>query len=130
MDTATGLALLALAGAEDGRRRNWPSPARRPSTSYAGVRCGIMDQTVVGRAKAGHALLLDCQSLSVTHVPIALKGYSFAVFDTGVRHKLAGSEYNKRRAECEHAAALMKKKSLRGVSLEDLLKHARQADGQ
>ncbi|MGD0090622.1 MAG: galactokinase, partial [Planctomycetota bacterium] len=115
--------LLALAG------RKMKSEAlafacQEAEHRYAGVRCGIMDQTVVGRAKAGHALLLDCQSMDVRHVPIALKDYSFALFDTGVRHELAGSEYNKRRAECEHAAAVMKRKTLRGVSLEDLLKHA------
>jgi len=123
LDTATGLALLALAG------RKMPAQelafaCQEAEHRYAGVRCGIMDPTAVGRAKAGHALLLDCRSVKVTHVPIALKDYSFAVFDTGVRHKLASSEYNKRRGECEHAAAVMKKKSLRDVSLEDLLKHA------
>jgi len=121
LETATALALLALAG-----RKMAAQPlafaCQEAEHRFAGVRCGIMDQTVVGRAKAGHALLLDCHSITVTHVPIALKGYSFAVFDTGVRHKLAGSEYNKRRAECEHAAALMRKQSLRGVSLEDLLR--------
>jgi galactokinase len=123
LETATALALLALAGRKMPLQK-LALACQEAEHRYAGVRCGIMDPTVVGRAKAGHALLLDCQSVKVTHVPIALRNYSFAVFDTGVRHKLAGSEYNKRRAECEHAAAIMKRKSLRGVTLEDLLKHA------
>jgi galactokinase len=123
LETATAMALLALAGKKMDAEA-LALACQEAEHQYAGVRCGIMDQTAVGRAKAGHALLLDCQAMHVTHVRIALKDYSFALFDTGVRHELAGSEYNKRRAECEHAAALMKRKTLRGVSLEDLLKHA------
>lgn len=123
LETATALALLALAGRKMAAQR-LALACQEAEHRFAGVRCGIMDQTVVGRARAGHALLLDCRSLEVTHVPISLRGYSFAVFDTGVRHKLAGSEYNKRRAECEHAAVVLRKNSLRGVGLEDLLAHA------
>ena len=78
-----------------------------------------------GGARQGRARAAAGLPIAEGHArPHRAEGYSFAVFDTGVRHKLAGSEYNKRRAECEHAAALMRKKSLRGVSLEDLLKHA------
>ncbi|MCY3022536.1 MAG: galactokinase [Planctomycetota bacterium] len=120
LETATALALLTLAG-----RAMAPQPlafaCQEAEHRFAGVRCGIMDQTVVGLAKPNHALLLDCHSMATRHVPIALRGYSFAVFDTGVRHKLAGSEYNKRRAECEHAAALLKQKTLRGVTLDAML---------
>ncbi|HYG76970.1 MAG TPA: galactokinase [Planctomycetota bacterium] len=121
LETATGLALLALAGKKL-PAQELAFASQEAEHTFAGVKCGIMDQTVVGRAENGHALLLDCDSITVTQIPIALKGYSFAIFDTGVRHKLASSEYNKRRAECEHAAALMKKKNLRGVSIDDLLK--------
>ncbi len=121
LETAVGLALLTLAKAKM-KPQEIAFAAQEAEHRFAGVRCGIMDQTVVGRAKAGYALLLDCDSIEVTDVPIALKGYSFAVFDTGVRHTLASSEYNKRRAECEHAAKLMKKKNLRGVQTGDLLR--------
>jgi galactokinase len=121
LETAVGRALLTMAGAKmDARELAFA--CQEAEHRFAGVMCGIMDQTVVGRAKAGHALLLDCDTMDVRDVPIALKGYSFAVFDTGVRHKLAGSEYNKRRSECEHAAELMGHGNLRGVTLSDLLK--------
>jgi len=123
LEVATGLALLSLAG-RDMDRQALAFACQEAEHVYAGVRCGIMDQTVVARAQAGHALMLDCDSITVRHVPIQLKGYSFAIFDTGVRHKLASSEYNKRRSECEHAAALMKHKSLRGVEFNDLAKYA------
>jgi galactokinase len=123
LEISSGLALLALAG-KSMDRQELAYAGQEAEHRFAGVRCGIMDQTVVARARAGHALLLDCNSMAVKHVPIALRGYSFALFDTGVRHQLASSEYNKRRAECEHAAALMKVKTLRGATLDLLLKHA------
>lgn len=123
LETAAGLALLALANKKmDAQKLAFA--AQEAEHKFAGVKSGIMDQTVVGRAEAGHALLLDCNSLKVRHIPIALSGYSFAIFDTGVRHKLASSEYNKRRAECEHAAKMMRQKTLRAVSTEELLKFA------
>ncbi len=121
LEVAVGLALLALAG-EKMDAQTLALCCQRAEHEFAGVRCGIMDQTVVARAKAGHALLLDCRSLEVTHVPIKLKGLSFAVFDTGVRHKLASSAYNTRRAECEHAAKVLGVKSLRETNLDAQLK--------
>ena len=123
LEVAIGLALLTLAG-EKMDAQELAFACQEAEHRFAGVRCGIMDQTIVARAKAGHALLLDCDSMQVQQVPITLNGYALAVFDTGVRHKLASSEYNKRRAECEHAARVMKKKNLRGVQLDDLLKAA------
>ena len=120
LEVATALALLALAGKKL-EPQQLALACQRAEHTYAGVRCGIMDQTVVARAKAGHALLLDCRDLTVRHVAIRLKGWGFAAFDTGVRHKLAGSEYNKRRAECERAAKLFGVKTLRDAGIDDLL---------
>lgn len=122
LEVAAGLAMLALAG-KTMDRQTLAFAAQEAEHTYAGVRCGIMDQTVVARARAGHALLLDCKSLEVRHVPIKLKGWAFAIFDTGVRHKLASSEYNKRRAECERAAKVFGVNTLRDATVEHLLKH-------
>lgn len=121
LEVATALALLSLSG-----KKMLPQDValacQKAEHAFAGVRCGIMDQSVVAGARPGHALLLDCVSLNVTHVPIRLKGWCFAVFDTGVRHKLAGSEYNKRRAECEHAAKRFGIETLRQASVAHLMK--------
>ncbi|MCW8133394.1 MAG: galactokinase, partial [Planctomycetota bacterium] len=122
LEVAVGLAMLELAGARMDRQA-LALAAQEAEHTYAGVRCGIMDQTVVARAQAGHALLLDCTSLQVRQVPVKLKGWAFAIFDTGVRHKLASSEYNKRRAECERAAKLFGVKTLRDATVDHLLKH-------
>jgi len=121
LEVATAMALLKLAG-QKMPPQDVALACQKAEHTYAGVRCGIMDQSVVTRARAGHALLLDCVSLRVQHAPIYLKNWSFAVFDTGVRHKLAASEYNKRRAECERAAKSFGVKTLRQASVAHLMK--------
>jgi galactokinase len=124
LEVACALALLSLA------RKKMPArqlalACQEAEHRHVGIRCGIMDQTIASRARQGHALLLDCRDLSVRQVPIKLRDWCFAVFDTGVRHELAAGEYNKRRAQCEHAARLLRAGSLREVSLEQLLARGR-----
>jgi galactokinase len=70
-------------------------------------------------------MLLDCRSLEIRQIPLTIKGTRIAVCDTGVKHKLASSEYNRRREECEEGVRLLKQKmpqldSLRDVSVSDL----------
>jgi len=74
--------------------------AFRAEQDHVGVRCGVMDQTIAALAKPGHALLLECASLEVRHIPF--KGRLLLV-DTGVRHELRNGALNERRAECESA---------------------------
>ena len=91
---------------------------------YAGVKCGIMDQLISAMGKAGHALLIDCSSLETTHVPIPPLEASIVICDTRVRHSLADSGYNQRRAECDEALRLLKEhlslESLSDLSIEEL----------
>jgi galactokinase len=82
------------------------SVAHRAETDHVGVRCGIMDQTIVARGRAGHALLLECGSGRMRHIPIP-EGTRFILADTGARHDLATSAYNERRGECEAALRLL-----------------------
>lgn len=91
---------------------------------FAGVRCGIMDQLAVLLGKRDHALLLDCRSLETRHVAL-LAAWSLVVMDTGVRHDLATSEYNKRQIECADALRVIAKarpeaQALRDVGAADL----------
>lgn len=85
---------------------------------FAGVKSGIMDQFASVFGKTGHALFLDCRSMSFSAVPLG--DASFILFNTCVKHNLADSEYNQRRAECEEAAKFFGKGSLRDVSAADL----------
>ncbi|ACL23122.1 galactokinase [Chloroflexus aggregans] len=95
--------------------------------SFVGVKCGIMDQLIAALGEAGHALLIDCRDLSYRPIPIPT-GVRVVVCDSGVRHRLAGSEYNQRRAGCEEAVrilrpALGKIQALRDVRSTDLAEY-------
>lgn len=90
---------------------------QRAEHVFAGVPCGIMDQFAVTCGRPGHALLLDCRSRQVRHVPCG--NVAVLVADSGVKHALADGEYAMRRAECAAAAAGLGVASLRDVSGDD-----------
>ena len=92
---------------------------------YAQVFCGVMDQFACGMGKAGHALFLDCRSLSYENVPVTLRDYRILIMNTGVKRALATSAYNERRAQCDGAVRWLvdlgiKAESLRDISMEQL----------
>jgi galactokinase len=91
---------------------------------FAGVPCGIMDQFTSILARENHALLLDCRSRTTTPVPLTDPAVTVLIVNTNIRHKLAESEYAKRRSRCEEAARVLKVAALRDATL-DLLKAAR-----
>ncbi|XP_064179299.1 galactokinase isoform X1 [Anguilla rostrata] len=88
--------------------------------THAGVPCGIMDQFVSVLGSEGHALLIDCRSLEAMLVPLADPSLVILITNSNVRHSLTGSEYPSRRRQCEEAAAILGRSSLREVSLQDL----------
>jgi galactokinase len=86
--------------------------------SFAGVPSGCMDQLAAVHARAGHAMLIDCRSRSIEHIP--LDGAALIVINTGVKHDLADGEYAARRDETREAARLLGVPSLRDCSPEYL----------
>ncbi len=86
----------------------------------AGVMCGILDQYSSVFARAGTALLLDCRSL--THVEVRIPAdIRVVICDTNVPRTLAGSDYAKRRQECDEGTRLLREeepgiRTLRDVS--------------
>ncbi|MCC6747163.1 MAG: galactokinase [Deltaproteobacteria bacterium] len=91
---------------------------------FVGTRCGIMDPFIACFGEAGSALLLDCRShdYELLSLPEEL---TLLVCDSGVRHELATSAYNERRAECEEGLRRLqvhkpKLQALRDVTLADL----------
>ena len=95
---------------------------------FAGVNCGIMDQTISLLGREDQALFLDCRSLEHEHIPLNLKAHHIAICNTKVKRELAASEYNKRRAECERGVDILKQwlpgiSSLRDISLADFKKY-------
>lgn len=99
--------------------------AQKAEHDFAGVQCGIMDQFASMFGKKDEVVLLDCQTMQYQYFPLQLKGYQIILFDTGVKHALASSEYNTRRKECEQGIQFIQSKfpqvqSLRTASLQML----------
>lgn len=88
--------------------------AQRAEITYAGVRCGIMDQMAASLADASHMLFLDARTLETRLVDLP-RDAEVLVIDSGVPRALATSKYNERRAECEEAARLLGVSMLRDV---------------
>jgi galactokinase len=127
LEIGVGLALLACAG-EDPAKVDRPRLARAAQAAehhYVGTRCGIMDQMIVALGQTGRALLLDCRSLETTLVPLPDRDTAIVICDSGVKHELASSAYNERRAQCEQGVRRLQRdaphiRALRDATLADL----------
>lgn len=98
--------------------------AQQAEHEFAGTHCGVMDQFIACLGKEGFALKIDCRSLESEAVPIDLSNARLVVVNSMVKHNLAASEYNQRRAECEEAVRRLAGhlpgiQSLRDVELEE-----------
>ena len=97
---------------------------QRAEDDFVGMRCGVMDQYISCCGVAGHALLIDCRSLSSRHVAIA-PNLRLLIANSNVRHQHAGGEYNLRREACEEGVRLLSRligpiTALRDVTPEQL----------
>lgn len=95
--------------------------SQKAEHNYVGVNCGIMDQYASMFGQKNHALLLDCRTTVATPFLIDFKDYELLLINTNVKHSLADSAYNNRRAVCENAALLLNVKALRDTTEENLL---------
>ena len=104
LECSVALALCALSGAVV-PRRSLAAIAKRAENEFVGAPTGIIDQSATLLCQAGHAMLLDCGTLSVTHVPFrpSVAGVATLIADTRVTHALVSGDYSRRRAECEAA---------------------------
>ena len=128
LEVVSTLAFLSLTGTQ------MPLPevatlCREAENTYVGAHVGIMDQYISCMGKAGHAMLLDCRSLEFRLVPIP-PGLQLVVCNTMVKHDVATSGYNVRRAQCEEGVGYFAKwypniRALRDVSVEMLHEHSK-----
>jgi len=123
IEVATGFALLDSNDVEIDRLE-LAKLCQQAENEFVGMRCGLMDQFVSCFGQAGHALMLDCRLLDykVLRLPESVK---LVVCNTMVKHELATSEYNARRADCEEGVRVLAQKipnvrSLRDVTMNDL----------
>lgn len=94
--------------------------AQSAEHSFVGTKSGLMDQLTAIFAKGDHALLIDCRSLEITAIPLRMNDLAVVICDSKVKHELATSAYNQRRAECEQAVELLGQKKPGINSLRDL----------
>ncbi|WP_025142884.1 galactokinase [Pedobacter jeongneungensis] len=107
--------------------------AQKAEQTFAGVNCGIMDQFASVFGKKDHAIMLDCRSMEYSYIPLKLDGYKLLLLNTNVKHALADSAYNKRRAQCEQGVAWVKEhyanvNTLRDVDLNMLEAYVKPMD--
>lgn len=121
VESATAFALNELFGFNL-ERLDLVRLAQRAENEFVGVKCGIMDMFASVMGKEAQAIQLDCRDLSFQYFPLHLEDYKIVLFDTGVKHSLAGGEYNLRRQQCEQGVASLQQRfpdvqSLRDVQL-------------
>jgi galactokinase len=105
LECAAALALTGLAGVSI-PGRDLVEITRRSENDFVGVPNGIMDQSASLLCEAGHALLLNCETLEISQVPFdpAAAGAGLLVINTRAEHAHTGGDYARRRSECEEAA--------------------------
>jgi galactokinase len=123
IEVATALALADQSGWTP-ERLQLALLCQRAENEFVGARVGIMDQFVSLYGEKDHALMLDCRALSFASLLIP-NSVKLVISNTMVKHELASSEYNRRRADCEEAVRRLREflpgiRALRDVSTEQL----------
>jgi galactokinase len=123
VEVATALALVASSNLNIDRAQI-AQLCRRAENEYVGARVGIMDQFVSLFGAEGRALMLDCRSLEYELLPVP-DTVSLVICNTMVKHELASSGYNERRAQCEEGVRILSEflpqvRALRDVGVDDL----------
>jgi galactokinase len=128
VEVATACALVANSELQIDRRE-LALLCQRAENEFVGARVGIMDQFVSLFGEAQSALLLDCRSLAYRSLSLP-DTVNLVICNTMVKHELASSAYNDRRAQCERgvkhlAQFLPNVKALRDVTLAQLEQYGR-----
>ena len=93
--------------------------AQKAENEFVGVRCGIMDQFASVFGLKDHVLRIDCRSLEHVYTPFDTSDTSILLFNSGVSHSLASSEYNRRREECAEGVQAIRQRYPDVQSLRD-----------
>jgi galactokinase len=126
IEAATALALSEQAGTSMDRSK-LALLCQKAENEYVGARVGIMDQFISLNGRHDQALVLDCRSLDFSLVAIP-EHVKLVICNTMVKHEVATSGYNERRAESERAVQLLSRalpgiRALRDVTPEQLERH-------
>jgi galactokinase len=105
-------AALAIAGEID--PLELVARTNKVEREFVGLPCGVMDQYASVFGREGHAVLLDCRTVTSEYVP--LPDVAVIAVNTMVKHELAGSAYRDRVRECREAAESLGVASLRDAT--------------
>jgi galactokinase len=92
---------------------------REAEHAATGVPSGVMDQLASAAARDGNALLVDCRTLDVEHVPVP-ESVGVLVVHSGVSRTLGGTQYTDRADATSRLAASLGLAALRDATLEDV----------
>ena len=132
LENGVGLALSELFNKGEVDRLDLVRLSQKAENQFVGVQCGIMDMFASMMGRANHVIKLDCRSLQYAYAPLNMEGIRIVLCDSRVKHALAESEYNTRRAECEAGVQLVRAaegdtiRSLRDVTMPMLDKHVKE----
>ena len=128
LEISVGLALTEISGSTVDKVQ-LALVGQAAEHEFAGVKVGVMDQYISALGRKNHALLIDCQSLEAEQIPFSTREAAIVICDSKVKHKLAASEYNTRRSECEKGVEILREflpkiTQLRDVSVKDFEEYA------
>ena len=87
---------------------------------FVGANVGIMDPYASLFGEKNSVLLLDCRSVTHQYLPFQFPEVEILLIDSKVKHALASSAYNERRAACEEGLRIIKKQKPDVQSLRDV----------
>lgn len=127
LEVAIGKAFTSVAGAKIDPK-DLALAGQKAEHDFVGAKVGIMDQLTATLGRQQHALLIDCRSLATREIPLTNLNAAIVVCNTNVKHELASSAYNQRRAECEEGVKLLSQRlpglrALRDVTIADFEKY-------
>ena len=117
LEVATALAL-----GFDGSAQELAQLAQRAEHLATGVPTGIMDQLCISLAEEHHAMLIDCSTLEVVHIPIPQECKVVVRFVT--HRTLQGSEYGERVRQCNSAESIIGPLRLASIDMLELIEDA------
>jgi len=118
------LGLRGAAAADEAGRIALAAACVRAENEIAGANTGGLDQAVSLRARAGHAMLLDCRDFTARQIPLdtplAEAGLELVIVDTQAHHTLVDGQYGQRRELSMTAARRLGLRVLRDLDPADL----------
>ena len=106
LEVATAVAVQNLVGFKMSKLK-LAELCQRAENEFVGMKCGIMDQMISMIGEKNHALFLDCRTLEYKQIPLHLGEYRILICQSGVKHSLVDSAYNKRREQCEEGVKVL-----------------------